>query len=335
MYPAGDDSLEAFLADLPKTETHLHIEGALPFHFVREAYPDRYDKEPASWAPDFRFDSFRQFEVELLEMVAQWFNSPDRYHEAAKEIFEKLYREQHVRYVECSFASGVIEYIGGDGAANAEAIKAAAPPGLEVRVFMGLHHVGYNHNTHKWIDDAVNWAHLDGIDLHGPEDDPVGDWAADLWARFHATGRRTKAHAGEFCGPDFVRWAVDTLGTRRIQHGVRAAEDPALPAYLAELGVILDVCPISNVKLGVVPSMAQHPLRQLLDAGVLCTISTDDPISFGNTLRDDYRALAAELAFTRPELGRLARNGFQSADLGKGEKQRWLDEIDRVVQAHG
>lgn len=329
-----DPRLERFLEALPKTETHLHIEGALPFHFVREAYPELYDSEPASWATDFKFDSFAHFERELLEMVAQWHCKPERYHLAASEILGRLHLEQGVKYVECSFASGVIEHIGGDGAATAEAIKSAAPDGLEVRVFMGLHHGGYHAGTKAWIDDAVNWQYLDGIDLHGPEDDPLDPALPELWARFRAAGKRTKAHAGEFQGPELVRWSLDTLGVRRIQHGVRSVEDPALPARLVEMGVVLDVCPISNVKLNVVPTMAEHPVRRLFDAGVLCTISTDDPISFGNCLKDEYRALAADLDFTLPELAQLARNGFQTADLPAAERQRWVALIDEVLADH-
>lgn len=325
------DRLNAFIRALPKTETHLHIEGALPFHFVQEAYPDRYDKVPDSWAPDFKFKNFRQFEVELLDMVSKWYCSPERYHEAAKEIFGKLHSEQNVHYMECSFASGVVEYGGGDIRANAEAIKAAAPKGFELRLFMGMHHAGYNENTYKWVDETLDCPFIDGIDLHGPEDDPIPDRLPDLWARFRANGKRTKAHAGEFCGPEFVRQVLRDFDTTRIQHGVRSIEDPELPAHLAELGVVLDICPISNVKLDVVPSMAEHPMRKLIEAGITCTISTDDPISFGNFLDDEYRALATELDFSFEELAQFARNGYEHGDLSVAEKQHWLKEIDKAV----
>lgn len=329
------DRLNAFIHALPKTETHLHLEGALPFHFVQEAYPDRYDKLPASWAPDFKFKDFRHFEVELLEMVSTWYSSPERYYEAASEIFGRLYHEQYVRYMECSFASGIVEYMGGDIQANAEAIKSAAPKGFELKLFMGMHHAGYNEKTYRWVDDTLNCPFIDGIDLHGPENDPIPENLPDLWARYRASGRRTKAHAGEFCGPGFVRQVLKQFDTRRIQHGVRSVEDPDLPAYLAELGVVLDICPISNVKLNVVPSIARHPLRQLIDAGITCTISTDDPISFGNFLDDEYRALALELDFTFEELAQLARNGFVTSDLSQAEKAHWLSAIDKTLADHG
>lgn len=267
-------------------------------------------------------------------MVAAYHSSPERYFASAQEVLAKLFHEQNVRYLECSFASGVLEFIGGDGPATAEAIKRAAPEGMEVRVYLGIHHLGYNDRTRHWIEDSVNWEHLDGVDLHGPEGDPMGDWAPRLWERFRAAGKRTKAHAGEFCGPEFVRYTLDELGTRRLQHGVRAVEDPALVARLAAEEVTLDVCPISNVKLDVVPTMAQHPIRALVDAGVRCTISTDDPISFGNQLHEEYTALSQELSFSFAELAQLARNGFEAADLPSEKKAFWFAEIDAALAKH-
>lgn len=326
--------LASFLRDLPKTETHLHIEGALPFRFVREQDPERFPAFPLSWAPDFRYSSFAHFEEELLSMAMPFFTSPERYYIAAREIFDRLYHEQGVRYVECSFASGVLEFAGGDGPGNAEAIKRAAPDGMEVRVYLGIHHLGYNEKTSGWIDESMHWEHLDGVDLHGPEDDPIGDWAPQLWEAFRAAGKSTKAHAGEFCGPDSVRYALDQLKVKRIQHGVRSVEDPALVKRLADEGVTLDVCPISNLKLGVASSMDLHPIRALHDAGVRCTLSTDDPLCFGNSLTEEYVALHDELGFTVAELGQLAANGFASADLARDQRAAFLREIDEVVRWH-
>ena len=93
---------------------------------------------------------------------------------------------------------------------------------------------------------------------------------------------------------------------------------------LRQRGIALDVCPISNVKLGVVPAADEHPIRRLLDAGIVCTISTDDPISFGNTLEDEYLLLAEKLSFTRDELAGLAHNGFRVALATEDCKRRAL-----------
>lgn len=305
--------LRDFIRSLPKTETHLHIEGALPWELLREARPDKYSAPPASWARDFRFDSFAHFEGELLGYAGDFFTSADRYHACAKAVFEDRLR-RNVRYMETSFASGCIDFMKLDGREVCDAIRDAVPEGLEVRIFLGIHHDGYTPKMAPVLESALlTWENLDGIDLHGSEDIPLGDWAPDFWRRARDAGKCTKAHAGEFCGAWFVRQVVEKLGVRRIEHGVRAVEDPRLVSMLRDEGIALDVCPISNVKLRVVPSAVSHPIKRLLDAGVVCTVSTDDPISFGNTIEDEYELLARELGFSEPALAQLAQNGFEVA----------------------
>ena len=102
---------------------------------------------------------------------------------------------------------------------------------------------------------------------------------------------------------------------------------------LVEVDAVLDICPISNVKLDVVEDMSAHPIRQLFDAGIACTISTDDPVSFGNTLTQEYTALHQELGFTFPELAELARTGFRKSLGVNGQFERELAEIDELVEA--
>ncbi|MCC5806799.1 MAG: adenosine deaminase family protein [Opitutales bacterium] len=327
-------NLARFLAALPKTETHLHIEGALPWELLKAASGDRFPCPPASWAEDFRFSDFAHFETELLEMAFAYFTSPERYHEAASAVFRKLRDDENVRYVETSFASGMIEFGKLDARAVAQAIRGAAPEDMEVRVFMGIHHNGYNDATRDFIEASLEWPELAGIDLHGTESFPLEPWTADLWARARAAGKFTKAHAGEFCGPDFVARVIDELGVNRIQHGVRAAEDTALLDRMARDGIACDVCPLSNVKLGVVPTMADHPLPRMLRAGVVCTVSTDDPISFGNRLSGEYLALAQVHGLGPAELAEVAANGFRVALLPEPCRRAFIDEIARLAKEH-
>ncbi len=162
---------------------------------------------------------------------------------------------------------------------------------------------------------------------------PMEPWTDRLWRRFRDAGKMTKAHAGEFRGPDFVREVIERLGVRRIEHGERAARDPALLDELRELDVTLDLCPISNLKLGVVTSIANHSIRKIFDAGVRCTVNTDDPVVFGNTLFDEYAILARDCGFTAPELARLARNGFEIAAMDSARKMQALREIDAAAAA--
>lgn len=322
----ADSSLRDFILGLPKTETHLHLEGALPFELLQRVRPD-FKNPPSSWKWDFKFKDFAHFETELLDMAFSWFTSPEHYHEAAKLIFAK-HVAQNVKYVETSFASGVIEFGGLSGREVLAAIRAAVPAGLEVRVFLGIHHNGAGPKMKPVLEDALDWKDLSGVDLHGTESFPLEPWSAEYWAAARKAGKYTKAHAGEFMGADFVWRILDELQPQRIEHGVRAVEDPTVVGELKRRGVALDVCPISNHKLMPGVALATHPIRQLFDAGVKITVSTDDPISFGNTLIDDYAALAEHRGFTRRELVQLARNGFEVALMTDALKRAWLSELD-------
>jgi len=220
-----------------------------------------------------------------------------------------------------------------DGREILNAILAAVPAGLEVRVFLGIHHNGAGPAMRPVLEDALTWPGLAGIDLHGPEDAPIEPWTAPYWAAARKAGKYTKAHAGEFMGADFVKRILEELNPSRIEHGVRAIEDPALVRELARRGIALDVCPVSNHKLMPGISLFNHPMRRLFDAGVKVTVSTDDPISFGNTLNEEYIAIAERSGFTPAELVQLARNGFDVALLTAAQKQPWLDELAEIAKS--
>lgn len=324
------ESISKFIQALPKTETHLHIEGALPYELLHQWQPEKYTTPPHFHAPEFRFTSFPHFDEILLGHALPWFTSPERYYQAAKSIFAQ-HVAQNVRYVETSFHLPVTSFIGVPGKEIIAAIRSAAPAGLELRVFAGMLRTDYVATMQAVIEELETWDELDGVDLHGYEAVPTQPWTAKIWARLRAAGKTTKVHAGEFDGAPRVREAIEVLGSNRIQHGVRAIEDPSVVALARERDVTFDLCPISNVRLGVVPSMKEHPIRRLMQAGIRCTVSTDDPLVFGNRVNDEYFALATELNFAPAELGQLAKNGFAVALLPAAEKQHWCDEIDQIV----
>ena len=326
--------MEAFIQSLPKTETHLHMEGALPYELLHAWQPKKYPGRPSFHEPAFRYESFAKFDEILLGHALPWFVSAERYHEAARAVFAK-HVAQNVRYVETSFHLPVSGFIGVPGREIIAAIRAAVPAGLEVRIFAGMLRTDYAGPLQAVIDDLENWDDLAGVDLHGHEPVPTEPWTARVWARLRAAGKVTKVHAGEFDGSHRVREAIEQLGSTRIQHGVRAIEDSSVVALAVERGVTFDVCPLSNVKLCVVPSLVAHPLRALLAAGVRCTISTDDPLVFANTLNGEYAALAAEAGFSRAELVQLVRNGWEVADVSAGARTAMFAEIDRLAGKTG
>lgn len=331
---SGDDAeLRAWVRSLPKAETHLHLEGSTPAELLAEAFPERPRGRPAYWEPDFRFTSFDHFVTLYVDETMPFYTSAERYHEAAKAVLGRC-AEQGCRYVETSIHLPGIAISRLDGPEVLSAIRSAAPPGMVLQVFGGLSHNDYG-PFGELIEASLSWDGLDGLDLHGPESLPMEPWTADVWARARASGKFTKAHAGEFMPASFVAWVVEHLGVTRVEHGVRSIEDPAVVRMLAERGITLDVCPISNVKLAVegIRSMASHPIRALFDAGVKVTVNTDDTYFFGNRLEDEYVALHHELGFTRAELITLARNGLDVARMEPSLKAPLYAELEARASA--
>lgn len=321
-----------FIQALPKTETHLHLEGALPYELLTDWDPEQWPPDPRFRARSYRYTTFPDFEKILLDHALPWFTTAQRYHEAAKVIFAK-HVAQNVRYVETSFHLPITHFIKVPGPEIIAAIRAATPTGLEVRVFAGMLRSDLGGELRPVIDQLHTWDGLAGADLHGFEQMPTHPDTAAVWERLRAAGKVTKCHAGEFDGPARVREAIELLGVRRIQHGVRAIEDPSVVKLAADLGVTFDVCPLSNIGLKVFSELKEHPIRRLMRAGVRCTVNTDDPLCFANSLTEEYAALAAEMTFTRSELGQLARNGWEVADVPAERRKEMISVIDRIVAA--
>lgn len=150
--------------------------------------------------------------------------------------------------------------------------------------------------------------------------DPV-DFAR-AFALAAEAGLGLAVHAGEVCGPESVRAALDHLAVTRLGHGVRAAEDPELVARLRDLGTVLEVCPGSNVALGLYPDIAAHPIAALRKAGVTVTISTDDPPYFHTDPAREYAALAAAFDWTAEDFRAINRDAAQAAFCGDATRTR-------------
>ena len=330
-----DAALRSFIQSLPKTETHLHLEGSMPLALCQRVDRAVFAQPPPSWADDYRFDGFAEFQELFDRYFFKWYVSPEAYHESCRTIFGNLV-EQNCVYLECSFHLGTAERARASMRDIARAIHAARPPGLELRLFLGMFRDHYDYPAlAKVIEDAITWDEIAGVDLHGFENPVFQPWSADVWARARANGKVLKAHAGEFSGPDDVRRAVVDLGVRRVQHGLSALDDPAVMSLLREQDVTLDMTPISNVKLRAVPSMREHPIRRFMPAGVRCTVSTDDPMVFGNSLNEEYAALAMDAGLSRAELVQVAANGFAVANLPPEVKAGHLARLEAAAKLGG
>jgi adenosine deaminase len=146
-------------------------------------------------------------------------------------------------------------------------------------------------------------------------------------------GLHRVAHAGEEGPPAYVWSALDRLGVERVDHGIRSLEDPALVARLRAEQVPLTVCPLSNVALRCVPELAAHPLRRMLDAGLLATVNSDDPAYFGGYLHDNTAAVSTALGLEAGERRRLAENSFRASFLPEADKERHLAAVRAAAAA--
>lgn len=218
-----DADLAAFIQSLPKTETHLHLEGSMPLELCRRVDPVAFAEPPPYWRDDFRFDGFAEFQELFDRYFFKWYVSPEAYHESCRTIFGNLVAQNCV-YLECSFHLGTAERTAASMRDTARAIHAARPPGLELRLFLGMFRDHYdNPALAEVIDGAITWDEIAGVDLHGFEHPAFQPWSKDVWARARANGKVLKAHAGEFsrrktCGRRWWSWACSacSMGCRRL-----------------------------------------------------------------------------------------------------------------------
>ncbi|MGY1604544.1 adenosine deaminase [Geodermatophilus sp. SYSU D00815] len=171
-----------------------------------------------------------------------------------------------------------------------------------------------------------------GVGLDSAEAGRPPELFERVFARAADEGLHRVAHAGEEGPPAYVAAALDRLGVERVDHGIRSLEDPDLVARLREEQVPLTVCPLSNVALRCVDRLADHPLRAMLDAGLVATVNSDDPAYFGGYLHDNVAAVTRALGLTPAQRRRLAENSFHASFLPDADKQRHLAAVAAARQ---
>lgn len=308
----------------PKAELHVHLFGAIPPTVLLELAGRHRVQLPADTVEGlhewFRFRDFDQF-TEAMKALRPLVNTEEDVELITYEFARDLAR-QHVRYAEVMVTPMGLELRGMRFPGWLEAInrarqRARAELELELRWILDVNRSVPDAELGYWADHALEAA-IAGRDagvvafgLSGAENGRPAEAYAPWFERALGAGLRSVPHAGEHVGPGSVWGAIRALGAHRIAHGVRAIEDPALVAYLAEHRIALDVCPTSNVRLGVYPSLADHPLRRLYEAGVPITVNSDDPTMFGITLNHEVAALTTELGLDDEAVSEILDNGFR------------------------
>lgn len=322
------------LAALPKTEMHLHLLGAM-----RESTLVELAAAAGREAPDPRgFTTFNEFQEVFQAAFAATQTRMENLLRLVREVVADAAADGAV-WVQPHFDPHVYPAFGSPEdvmeAVLAEGRAAGDDHGVGFGVTLGvMRHLGPQaaearaRFAARWAGDGVY-----ALGLTGDEDAFPPEPFARAFAVAREAGLEAAPHAGELAGPASVRAAVEQLGAARIAHGIRAAEDPALLDVLARRGVTLDVCLTSNIRLGVVADLADHPLPALLAAGVPCSLGADDPLMFGASLLDEYQTARTALGLDDRRLAELARTSVVSSGAPESRKAAAVAGVDDWLAA--
>ena len=344
---AGPAGLQAFVAAMPKVELHVHLEGSIrPTTLLALAERNGLPLPAADLGGlrDFyRFTDFDHF-IRVYFTISGCLKTVDDFALIAYEFGADMAR-QNVRYAEVTFTphtsvtntglpfDAILEGLN-DGRA-----RARASFGVEMAWVLDI--VRDAPETRpavaSWAAGAVDRGVV-GLGLGGPERGHPPEPYADAFAFARAAGLHSVPHAGEVAGPESVWGALRILQAERLGHGVRSVEDPALLDYLSEHQVPLEVCPTSNLRLGVYASYDDHPIRRLWEKGLYVTVNSDDPPMFETDLVAEYTVLVTRLGFSAREMEQLSLNALLASFLPEARKQEmkagFLSEFRRLRAHH-
>ena len=329
-------TLDQIVAMLPKVELHVHLEGTVQPATLFELAQKNGVSLPVADAEALRawytFEDFDHF-VEIFMTICECLQTPDDFARITYEYGQSMAR-QNIRYAEVTWSPTT--HAGATGKLPWEDLLAAINAGRErARREFGV--------EMRWIPDivrcypdtastVVGWlaspeARSGGVvalGLGGPEVGFPPELFTDAFRQAREHGLHSNPHAGETVGPESIWGAIRSLQAERLGHGVRAVEDPDLVAYLAGRQIPLEICPTSNVRLGVYESYAAHPLRRLLQAGVCVTINSDDPALFETTLNDEYVHAVQDCGLSLDQLRQVGLNAVRASYLPEPDKSHML-----------
>ncbi|MCG8694598.1 MAG: adenosine deaminase [Minwuiales bacterium] len=320
-------SLDSFIAGLPKAELHLHIEGTLEPELMFALAARNEVALPYGSVDELRaaydFGNLQDF-LDLYYQGTAVLQTERDFYDLTYAYLEKA-RADNVLHAEIFFDPQAHTDRGVPFAAVIDGIERAcrdaeATLGISSKLIMCfLRHLDQA-AARKTLDQALPHKHrIVAVGLDSSEVGHPPSKFRQVFARARDAGFLAVAHAGEEGPAEYVREALDLLRVRRVDHGNRALDDPALVNRLAAEGMPLTVCPLSNLKLCVVDDMANHPLKRMLDAGLTVTVNSDDPAYFGGYVNANYRAVQQALDLGRDDLATLARNSFEASFLEPAE----------------
>lgn len=335
------NSIENFISGLPKAELHLHIEGTFEPELMFEI-AERNNRKLKYNSVDelkaaYQFNNLQEF-LDIYYSGANVLIEEQDFYDLTWAYLERIHA-QNVLHTEIFFDPQTHTSRGIDFETVITGIYRALEDGrtklnISYRLIMSfLRHLSEK-SAFETLEKALpfkEWITAVGLDSSEKGNHPEKFERVFRKAREH--GFLTVAHAGEEGPPEYVRGALDLLHVSRIDHGNRSLEDPELVEELVRRQIPLTVCPLSNLKLKVVSDMTQHPLKIMLEKGLMATVNSDDPSYFGGYINENYLAVARALNLGKKELGQLAKNSFRASFLPEKEKAVMVQKIDEYLFA--
>ena len=334
--PVSSDRLPTLLRAMPKAELHMHIEGSLEPELIFQLAQRNGMPLPYASVDDLRrayaFTNLQSF-LDIYYAGASVLLHEQDFYDMAWAYLERA-RADNVVHTEMFFdpqthtARGVPMQVVIDGLHRA-CVDAQAKLGVSASLILCfLRHLS-EAEAFETLEQALPFAgKFIGVGLDSSEVGHPPEKFARVFARCREQGLHLVAHAGEEGPPAYVWAALDVLKVERIDHGVQSLKDPALVRRLAADRIPLTVCPLSNLKLCVFPRLADHNLGQLLDAGLMATVNSDDPAYFGGYMNQNFTETFAALGLGASAAYRLARNSFEASFADAAAKARWIGQLD-------
>jgi len=334
---------EKLIKALPKAEQHIHIVGSTrPETLLWLAEKSGLDAPYKTLEDVYKFFQYRDFPhfISVYCAVVDSITDEGQFERITYEMLENDAR-CNVRYVEASFSAPDhvirgLDYGSMLDAINKGARRARQDFGIECNLRVDIvrnYGPELGMKVLDWIENKPD--NIVSIDLGGSEERFPPKPYAHVYRRAKKMGLHLVAHAGEAAGPESVWDAVRFLKVERVGHGVAAAKDSRLMEYLRKKGITIEVCPISNVKTGAVPSLKLHPIKIFLEKGLNVTVNSDDPSMFSTDINNEYLQLYQKLGLSVRELFKLSLNAVDSAFLSEEKRTKmrmaFIKEYQRLT----
>lgn len=331
------DTLAAIRA-LPKVELHVHILGSIRPETLLSIIEADGVKAPYTTKEEiikrFEYSDFENFIKSYMEIV-EYIIDERHFERITYEMLENC-AQSNVNYVEASFSPRDHIPMGLDFDRMIDSInkgiqRAKHDFGVETNIRIDIVRSSTTEQAMEILDFIENKPdNIISVDLGGNEaQDPPGPFA-EPYKRATTLGLHRVAHAGEASGPESIWQAIQFLDVERIGHGITARQDPELVEYLKRERIAIEMCPVSNLRTGVVSSITEHPIREFYDKGLLVTVNSDDPSLFHTDMNNEYIQIHEHLNFSLAELFQISLNGIQTAFISDNRKLEMKQQFTEV-----